>query len=97
MFALSSRDRLMPVVPMFHANCWALAFMAPMVGATLVMPGPKLDGASIYELLDAERVTLHGGGADDLADAAAASARRPGWSCRIWSASSSAARPARAP
>ena len=58
MFSLSSRDRLMPVVPMFHANCWAAAFMAPMVGATLVMPGPKLDGASIYELLDAERVTV---------------------------------------
>jgi fatty-acyl-CoA synthase len=58
MFALSSRDRLMPVVPMFHANCWALAFIAPMVGATLVMPGPKLDGASLHELLDAERVTV---------------------------------------
>ena len=58
MFALSSRDRLMPVVPMFHANAWSLAFMAPMVGATLVMPGPKLDGASVYELLDQERVTI---------------------------------------
>jgi fatty-acyl-CoA synthase len=58
MFGLSSRDRLMPVVPMFHANAWGLAFMAPMVGATLVMPGPKLDGASLYELLDQERVTV---------------------------------------
>jgi fatty-acyl-CoA synthase len=58
MLGLSSRDRLMPVVPMFHANCWALAFIAPMVGAGLVMPGPKLDGASIYELLDQEKVTI---------------------------------------
>jgi fatty-acyl-CoA synthase len=58
MLGLSSRDRLMPVVPMFHANCWALAFAAPMVGATLVMPGPKLDGASVYELLVGERVTV---------------------------------------
>jgi len=57
MFGLSSRDRVMPVVPMFHANCWSLAFLAPMVGATLVMPGPKLDGASLFELLNLERVT----------------------------------------
>ena len=42
----------MPVVPLFHANGWSLAFSAPMAGATLVMPGAKLDGASIYELLD---------------------------------------------
>jgi fatty-acyl-CoA synthase len=48
----------MPVVPMFHANAWSLAFAAPMAGADLVMPGPKLDGASLYELLDQERVTL---------------------------------------
>ena len=48
----SSRDVVLPVVPMFHANCWALALTAPMVGATLVMPGAKMDGASIYELLN---------------------------------------------
>ena len=58
MLALSSRDRLMPVVPMFHANAWALAFIAPMAGSTLVMPGAKLDGASVYELLERERVTI---------------------------------------
>jgi fatty-acyl-CoA synthase len=58
MFGLSSRERLMPVVPMFHANAWGLAFIAPMTGATLVMPGPKLDGASLYELLDQEQVTV---------------------------------------
>jgi acyl-CoA synthetase (AMP-forming)/AMP-acid ligase II len=54
---LSSRDTLMPVVPMFHANAWSLAFSGPMAGAKLVLPGAKMDGASIYELLDAEKVT----------------------------------------
>ncbi len=58
MLGLASRDRLMPVVPMFHANCWALAYIAPLVGASLVMPGGKLDGASVYELLDQEKVTI---------------------------------------
>ena len=51
-------DSVLPVVPMFHANAWSLAFSAPMVGAKLVMPGPKLDGQSVYELLESERVTL---------------------------------------
>ena len=55
---VSSRDVIMPVVPMFHANCWGLALTSPMVGATMVMPGAKLDGASIYELLDNFRVTF---------------------------------------
>ena len=55
---LSARDVVMPVVPMFHANAWGLGQAGPMVGATLVMPGPKLDGASIYELLDTEKVTF---------------------------------------
>ncbi len=54
---MSSSDRIMPVVPMFHANCWGIAFSAPMAGAALVMPGAKLDGASLLELLNAERVT----------------------------------------
>ena len=48
----------MPVVPMFHANCWSLAFSTPMVGATLVMPGAKMDGASIYELLNTYKVSF---------------------------------------
>ncbi|MEP7032006.1 MAG: AMP-binding protein, partial [Pseudolabrys sp.] len=56
--AASSRDVILPVVPMFHANCWGLALTAPMVGATLVMPGAKMDGASIYELLDTYKVTF---------------------------------------
>lgn len=55
---VSCRDVVMPVVPMFHANCWGLALTAPMVGAALVMPGGKLDGPSIYELLDTQRVTF---------------------------------------
>jgi fatty-acyl-CoA synthase len=52
-----SRDVVMPVVPMFHANCWGIALTAPMNGATLIMPGQKMDGASIYELLDTYKVT----------------------------------------
>jgi fatty-acyl-CoA synthase len=46
------------VVPMFHANAWSIAFSAPLSGATMVMPGSKLDGASIYEMLDVGRVTV---------------------------------------
>jgi fatty-acyl-CoA synthase len=53
----SSRDVVMPVVPMFHANCWAMAFATPIAGASLVMPGAKLDGASVFELLDRFKVT----------------------------------------
>ena len=54
---LSARDAVMPVVPMFHANAWGLAHSAPMVGAKMVMPGGKLDGESVYELLDTEKVS----------------------------------------
>ena len=57
-FCLSAMDRVMPVVPLFHANSWSLAFSAPMVGAALVMPGPKLDGASVHSLLEDEAVTM---------------------------------------
>lgn len=55
---ISARDVVLPVVPMFHANAWGLAQSTPMVGAKLVMPGCKMDGASIYELLDSEKVTF---------------------------------------
>ena len=55
---ISSTDTILPVVPMFHANAWGLAQSAPMVGAKLVMPGARMDGASIYELLDTEKVTF---------------------------------------
>ena len=57
-FGIHARDTVMPVVPMFHANAWSLAFSCPMAGAKMVMPGAKLDGASVYELLDTERVTM---------------------------------------
>jgi acyl-CoA synthetase (AMP-forming)/AMP-acid ligase II len=58
---LSSRETVMPVVPMFHANAWTFAFSGPMAGAKMVMPGGKLDGASLYELIDTEKVTLSAG------------------------------------
>lgn len=57
MFGLSSRDRLLAVVPMFHANGWIIPFLAPMCGAALVLPGARMDGAAIHELLEGERVT----------------------------------------
>jgi fatty-acyl-CoA synthase len=55
---LSQKDVILPVVPMFHANAWGVAFSAPGAGAKMVMPGAKMDGASIYELLDSEQVTF---------------------------------------
>ena len=58
MLCLSSRDRLMPVVPFFHANGWSTAFSAPMAGSALVLPGPGMDGKSVYECLTRERVTI---------------------------------------
>jgi acyl-CoA synthetase (AMP-forming)/AMP-acid ligase II len=54
---LCATDTVLPVVPMFHANAWALAFAAPMAGAKLVMPGAGMDGKSIHELLETEKVT----------------------------------------
>ena len=56
-FGLSSFDAALPIVPMFHANAWGVVFNAPLVGAKLVLPGAKLDGASVYELLESEKVT----------------------------------------
>jgi fatty-acyl-CoA synthase len=55
---LRAVDSVMPIVPMFHANAWAIAFSAPMVGCKLVLPGPKLDGDSVCELLTDEGVTM---------------------------------------
>jgi fatty-acyl-CoA synthase len=55
---VGASDVVLPVVPMFHANCWGLALTSPMIGATMVMPGAKLDGASIYELLDSYSVSF---------------------------------------
>ena len=56
-FGLTSKQVVLPIVPMFHANAWALTFAAPSAGACMVMPGAGMDGKSIYELLDTEKVT----------------------------------------
>ena len=58
---LSTRETVLPVVPMFHINAWCLPYAAPVAGAKLVLPGPKLDGASLYELIESERVTVSAG------------------------------------
>ena len=58
---VNSRDNILPVVPMFHANAWGIPYAAAMSGAKLVFPGPHLDGQSVWELLDAEKVTLTAG------------------------------------
>lgn len=55
---IGSADTVMPVVPMFHANAWGLAFACPAVGAKMVMPGAQMDGESIYDLLTEEKVTM---------------------------------------
>jgi fatty-acyl-CoA synthase len=59
--ALSARDSVLLIVPMYHANAWGVVYSAPAVGAKLVLPGPKLDGASVYELLESEQVTYSSG------------------------------------
>ena len=53
----SAADTMLPVVPLFHANSWGIAFSAPSMGTKLVFPGAKLDGASVYELMHTEKVT----------------------------------------
>ena len=55
---MGAADVVLPVVPMFHANAWGLAFACPATGAKLVMPGADMSGAAIYELLDKEKVTI---------------------------------------
>lgn len=60
-FALRARDVVMPVVPMFHVNAWGLPYCAPMVGSSLVLPGPRLDPASLHALFEAEQVTFSAG------------------------------------
>ena len=55
---LTARDTALMVVPMFHANAWGVPFATAMTGTKLVLPGPKLDGESVYGLLESEAVTL---------------------------------------
>lgn len=57
----SARDVILPVVPMFHVNAWGLPYVACMVGAKLVFPGPWLDGKSLYDLFESEGVTMAAG------------------------------------
>ncbi len=57
----SALDSILPVVPMFHVNAWGLPYVCPMVGAKLVLPGPALDGKSLYELFESEGVTYSAG------------------------------------
>jgi len=59
--SLSPKDTVLPVVPMFHINAWCIPYAAPIGGARLVLPGPRLDGASLYELMETERVTVSAG------------------------------------
>ena len=58
---VSARDVILPVVPMFHVNAWGVPYAAPAIGAKLVFPGPHLDGKSLYELMEAEKVTFSAG------------------------------------
>jgi len=58
---LSARDAVLPVVPMFHVNAWGIPYSAALTGAKLVFPGPAMDGKSIYELLESEKVTYAAG------------------------------------
>ncbi len=58
---VSSRDVVLPVVPMFHVNAWGLPYSVPLTGAKMVFPGPALDGKSVYELFEQEKVTFSAG------------------------------------
>ncbi|MEO6623573.1 MAG: 3-(methylthio)propionyl-CoA ligase [Burkholderiaceae bacterium] len=58
---MSARDSVLPVVPMFHVNAWGLPYSAAMTGAKMVFPGGALDGKSIYELIENEKVTFAAG------------------------------------
>jgi fatty-acyl-CoA synthase len=57
----SAKDVILPVVPMFHVNAWGLPYSVPLVGAKLVLPGPHLDGKSLYTLFESEKVTFSAG------------------------------------
>ena len=55
---LSAKDVLLPVVPMFHVNAWGTPYAAAMVGCTLVLPGPNLDGDSLVQIIDEYKVSI---------------------------------------
>jgi fatty-acyl-CoA synthase len=58
---LSTMETILPVVPMFHVNAWGIPYAAAMSGAKMVMPGARMDGESLYELMENEQVTLSAG------------------------------------
>ncbi|CAN7618618.1 3-(methylthio)propionyl-CoA ligase [Pseudorhodoferax sp. LjRoot39] len=58
---ISARDAILPVVPMFHVNAWGIPYSAALTGAKLVFPGPAMDGKSIYELIEGEKVSYAAG------------------------------------
>ncbi|MBU1443497.1 MAG: fatty-acid--CoA ligase, partial [Gammaproteobacteria bacterium] len=58
---LTARDSVLPVVPMFHVNAWGIPYSAALVGCKLVFPGPGLDGKSVFELIENEKVTFAAG------------------------------------
>lgn len=58
---LSQRDVVLPVVPMYHANAWGMAYLAVMVGSMIAFPGPHMDADSLLELCESEQVTLAAG------------------------------------
>lgn len=55
---LSANDIMLPVVPMFHVNAWGTPYAAAMVGCTVVLPGPGLDGPSLVNMIDTYKVTV---------------------------------------
>jgi 3-(methylthio)propionyl---CoA ligase len=58
---VSARDSILPVVPMFHVNAWGIPYSAALCGAKLVFPGAAMDGKSVYELIEAEKVSYAAG------------------------------------
>jgi acyl-CoA synthetase (AMP-forming)/AMP-acid ligase II len=58
---ISQRETILPIVPMFHINAWCIPYAALIGGAKLVLPGPRLDGAAVYEMMESERVTVSAG------------------------------------
>lgn len=60
-FAIAERDVVLPIVPMFHVCAWGLPYLCPLIGASLVMPGPRLDPSGIIDIIERERVTVSAG------------------------------------
>ena len=58
---LSNMETILPVVPMFHVNAWGIPYAAAMCGAKMVLPGARMDGEALFELMESEQVTLSAG------------------------------------